>query len=153
MLQKAIMLSTETLNLFFPDCQKWRAFLSLWRFLWATVLNPFPVRDSWNNVLLCLISLLSMMRRWKLGPKGGNPMGVHWCHWLSSSSKEFMASLEIGMEEGTGRCLQGKNKGRKESHLGEGLCSTVFSFWRGFGELGNVKWLTTVTINIKPHVE
>lgn len=57
-LQNAIMLSTEKPDLLFWDCKKMKSFPQLWKFLWASMLNLFPVRDSWNDDHHCLIFFL-----------------------------------------------------------------------------------------------
>lgn len=55
---------------------KMKSFPQLWRFLWASVLNPFPVRDSWNDGHHCLISFCWVTRRWKLCPEGDKVLWV-----------------------------------------------------------------------------
>lgn len=55
---------------------KMKTFPQLRKFLWASMLNPFPVRDSWNDVHHCLMYFLWMMRKWKLCPEGDQVLWV-----------------------------------------------------------------------------
>lgn len=56
---------------------KMKSFPQLWKFLWSSVLNPFPVRDSWNAFHHCLMSFLWVMEivSWERQ----SPLGSHQC--------------------------------------------------------------------------
>lgn len=123
---------------------KMKRFLTIWRFLWASVLDSYPLRNSWKNVCRCLSSLWRMVR-WKWGPKGGHPpcaitatacpLDLQ-CSWL-------FQRRAWGGEGELWRSLLNLEKDSLALHF----------FLKGIWEQRNVKWLTVVTINIEECVK